>query len=132
MMGINGFEGNGIMAKEILIVDDQLGIRLLLNEVFKKEGYVTHLAPNGVEALKISEQQQIDCVLLDMKIPGMNGIEILQKLKEKNKALPVMMMTAYGEQDLIDEALRLGASNYFTKPFNIFDIVNGVENILSR
>ena len=82
------------MVKEILIVDDQPGIRLLLNEVFKKEGYVTHLAPNGVEALKIFDQQHIDCVLLDMKIPGMNGIEILQKLKEKNKDLPVMMMTA--------------------------------------
>ena len=120
------------MVKEILIVDDQPGIRLLLNEVFKKAGYVTHLAPNGVEALKIFDQEHIDCVLLDMKIPGMNGIEILQKLKEKNKDLPVMMMTAYGEQDLIDEALSLGASNYFTKPFNIFDVLNEVGNILKK
>ena len=131
-MKINGFEGKCIMVKEILIVDDQPGIRLLLNEVFKKDGYVTHLAPNGVEALKIFDQEQIDCVLLDMKIPGMNGIEILQKLKEKNKDVPVMMMTAYGEQDLIDEALRLGASNYFTKPFNIFDVLKEVGNILSK
>ena len=120
------------MTKEILIVDDQPGIRLLLNEVFKKEGYVTHLAPNGIEALKIFDQQHIDCVLLDMKIPGMNGIEILQKLKEKNKDIPVMMMTAYGEQDLIDEALRLGASHYFTKPFNIFDVSNEVGNVLRK
>ena len=120
------------MVKEILIVDDQPGIRLLLNEVFKKDGYVTHLAPNGIEALKIFDQEHIDCVLLDMKIPGMNGIEILQKLKEKNKDVPVMMMTAYGEQDLIDEALRLGASNYFTKPFNIFDVLKEVGNILRK
>ena len=132
MMKINGFWGECIMVKGILIVDDQPGIRLLLNEVFKKDGYVTHLAPNGVEALKIFDQEQIDCVLLDMKIPGMNGIEILQKLKEKNKDVPVMMMTAYGEQDLIDEALRLGASNYFTKPFNIFDVLKEVGNILSK
>ena len=120
------------MTKEILIVDDQPGIRLLLNEVFKKEGYMTHLAPNGIEALKIFDQQHIDCVLLDMKIPGMNGIDILQKLKEKNKDIPVMMMTAYGEQDLIDEALRLGASHYFTKPFNIFDVSNEVANVLRK
>ena len=120
------------MVKEILIVDDQPGIRLLLSEVFKKEGYITHLAPNGIEALKIFDQQHIDCVLLDMKIPGMNGIEILQKLKEKNKDLPVMMMTAYGEQDLIDEALNLGACKYFTKPFNIFDLSKEVENILRK
>ena len=118
------------MAKQLLIVDDQPGIRLLLNEVFKKEGYVTYLAPNGMEALKIFDQEKIDCVLLDMKIPGMNGIEILQQLKEKNKELPVMMMTAYGEQDLIDEALSLGASNYFTKPFNIFDVLNEVKKYL--
>ena len=131
-MKINGFWGECIMVKGILIVDDQPGIRLLLNEVFKKDGYVTHLAPNGIEALKIFDQEHIDCVLLDMKIPGMNGIEILQKLKEKNKDVPVMMMTAYGEQDLIDEALRLGASNYFTKPFNIFDVLKEVGNILSK
>ena len=118
------------MVKEILIVDDQPGIRLLLNEVFKKEGYVPHLAPNGLVALKIFEQEHIDCVLLDMKIPGMNGIEILEKLKEKNNAIPIIMMTAYGEQDLIDEAVRLGAAHYFTKPFDIFSVLKEVGNIL--
>lgn len=116
--------------RKILIVDDQPGIRLLLNEVFKKEGYTPHLAANGMEALKIFEQEPIDCVLLDMKIPGMNGIEILGHLKAKNEKIPVIMMTAYGEQDLIDEAIQLGASNYFTKPFNIFEVVNEVKEIL--
>ncbi|WP_431029055.1 response regulator [Lysinibacillus sp. LZ02] len=117
--------------QNILIIDDQPGIRLLLNEVFKKEGYITYLAQNGIEALKIFDEEAIDCVLLDMKIPGMNGIEILQQLKAKNEAIPVMMMTAYGEQDLIDEAMRLGATKYFTKPFNIFDVLNSVKDVLS-
>ncbi len=116
--------------RKILIIDDQPGIRLLLNEVFKKEGYTPLLAANGMEALKIFEEELIDCVLLDMKIPGMNGLEILEHLKAKNKRIPVIMMTAYGEQELIDEAMKLGASNYFTKPFNIFEVLEEVNEIL--
>ena len=116
--------------RKILIIDDQPGIRLLLNEVFKKEGYTPLLAANGMEALKIFEEELIDCVLLDMKIPGMNGLEILKHLKAKNKRIPVIMMTAYGEQELIDEAMKLGASNYFTKPFNIFEVLEEVNEIL--
>ncbi|MGM9949475.1 MAG: response regulator [Lysinibacillus sp.] len=116
--------------RKILIIDDQPGIRLLLNEVFKKEGYAPLLAANGREALKIAEEETVDCVLLDMKIPGMNGLEILQHLKAKNERMPVIMMTAYGEQELIDEAMGLGASHYFTKPFNIFEVLEEVNGIL--
>lgn len=116
--------------KRLLIVDDQQGIRLLLNEVMKKEGYETYLAANGLEALKFAEEQEIDCVLLDMKIPGMNGIEILNHLKEKWPNLPVFMMTAYGELDIVQEALNLGAIRYFTKPFDIFELRDEVNKIL--
>ncbi len=93
--------------KRLLIVDDQQGIRLLLNEVLKKEGYITYLAANGSEALKYADEQEMDCVLLDMKIPGMDGIEILRRLKKKFPKLPVFMMTAYGELDVVQEALEL-------------------------
>lgn len=115
----------------ILIVDDQHGIRLLLNEVFKKEGYETYLASNGMEALDIFKNEKIDCILLDMKIPGMNGIEILRELRTLSDEINVVMMTAYGEQTLIDEAFALGATKYFTKPFNIFEVRDAVNEILS-
>ena len=117
-------------AKEILIVDDQQGIRLLLNEVFKKEGFHTHLAANGFDALKIAQSQKLDCVLLDMKLPGMDGIEILTHLKEAQLDLPVFMMTAYVEQDLIEQAKSLGVAKYFMKPFNIFEVRDEVKNTL--
>ncbi|WP_042470833.1 response regulator [Bacillus ndiopicus] len=116
---------------KILIVDDQQGIRLLLNEVFKKEGYETYLASNGIEALGIFKNEEIDCILLDMKIPGMNGIEILRELRKLSDKINVVMMTAYGEQALIDEAFQLGATKYFTKPFNIFEVRDAVNEILS-
>ncbi|MFC4410689.1 response regulator [Chungangia koreensis] len=116
--------------KQLLIVDDQHGIRLLLGEVFKREGYQTFLASNGLEALSIAEKKKIDCVLLDMKIPGMDGLEILKNMKAKWPDVPVMMMTAYGELDLIQEALSLGAAKYFTKPFNIYEIRDAVNEAI--
>lgn len=117
--------------KEILIVDDQPGIRLLLNEVFKKEGFHTHLAANGFDALKIAETTTLDCALLDMKIPGMDGLEILERLKAIQPTIPVVMMTAYVEQHMIDSATELGVAKYFTKPFNIFEMRDEVKKILA-
>ncbi|AQQ54295.1 response regulator [Planococcus lenghuensis] len=117
--------------KTILIVDDQPGIRLLLAEVFKKEGYHTVLASNGIEALRKTDETAPDAVLLDMKIPGMNGIEILKRLKAEKPDLPIMMMTAYGELDLIEESVSLGAVRYFTKPFDIFEVRDAVIQLLN-
>lgn len=117
--------------KSILIIDDQRGILLLLDEVFTKEKYQTYLANNGIEALRILEKEQIDCILLDMKIPGMNGIEILRRIKEMKPNVPVFMITATCEEEVIDEAKSLGVIKFFTKPFNIFEIVNEVNTTLS-
>ncbi|AYC28809.1 response regulator [Paenisporosarcina cavernae] len=118
--------------KKLLIVDDQQGIRLLLNEVFKREGYETFLASNGQEAFQIASEQKIDGVLLDMKIPGMDGIQILKRLVQQSPDLPVLMMTAYGELDLIQEALSIGAAKYFTKPFDIYEVRDAVNELVLK
>ena len=73
------------MKAKILIVDDQFGIRILLNEVLQKEGYETFQAANGLQALEIVKNHDPDLVLLDMKIPGMDGIEILKRMKVINR-----------------------------------------------
>ncbi|CAH1226132.1 Sporulation initiation phosphotransferase F [Paenibacillus auburnensis] len=104
---------------KVLIVDDQNGIRILLMEVFNSEGYTTYQAANGKTAIEIVQKESPDLVLLDMKIPGMDGLEILKHLKEINPAIKVIMMTAYGELDMIKEATKLGALMHFTKPFDI-------------
>lgn len=113
--------------KKLLIVDDQVGIRILLLEVFATEGYETFQAANGRAALEIAKMHRPDLVLLDMKIPGMDGLEILKQIKEHDKTIKVIMMTAYGELDMIKEAMDLGALMHFTKPFDIDEMRTAVN-----
>lgn len=117
-------------ARRVLIVDDQFGIRVLLCEVLQKEGYTTFDAANGVQAIEIAKNHALDLVLLDMKIPGMDGIEILKRLKEYDSSIAVIIMTAYGELDMIQQAKDLGALTHFAKPFDIDDIRNIVKEYL--
>ncbi|CDN42610.1 MULTISPECIES: response regulator [Paenibacillus] len=118
--------------KKVLIVDDQNGIRVLLMEVFTSEGYTTFQASNGKLALDIVRNENPDLVLLDMKIPGMDGLEILKHVKTINRSIKVIMMTAYGELDMIKEATDLGAVMHFTKPFDIDEMRLAVNMQLRR
>ncbi|BAU26435.1 two-component system response regulator (stage 0 sporulation protein F) [Aneurinibacillus soli] len=117
--------------KKVLIVDDQYGIRVLLFEVFGKEGYRTFQAANGKQALEIVVNEAPDLVILDMKIPGMDGLEILKEIKKIAPDTKVIMMTAYGELDMIKEATQLGALTHFTKPFDIDELRAAVNNQLA-
>jgi two-component system response regulator (stage 0 sporulation protein F) len=118
------------MKKKLLIVDDQNGIRILLMEVFSSEGYETFQASNGKLALEIVKNVSPDLVLLDMKIPGMDGLDILKHIKSIDPSIKVIMMTAYGELDMIKEATDLGAIMHFTKPFDIDELRNAVNSHL--
>ncbi|TSB44956.1 response regulator [Alkalicoccobacillus porphyridii] len=111
-----------MLLKKLLVVDDQYGIRVLLNEILQKDGYIVFQAANGVQAIKTVEEENPDLILLDMKIPGMDGLEILRRIKSTHPNIKVVMMTAYGELNLINEAIRLGAATYFSKPFDIDDV----------
>ncbi|MCA0988970.1 response regulator [Guptibacillus algicola] len=119
------------MKKKILIVDDQYGIRILLNEIFQKEGYQTYQAANGVQALDIVKNEDPDLVILDMKIPGMDGLEILKRIKKMEARALVIIMTAYGELDMIHQAMDLGAITHFPKPFDIDEITEAVKKELA-
>lgn len=112
---------------KILIVDDQYGIRVLLTEILQAEGYKTYEAANGTQALSIARKEHPDLVLLDMKIPGMDGLEILKQIKKESADTKVMMMTAYGEAKMIEEAMANGAITYFDKPFEIDEVLAEIQ-----
>jgi len=118
------------MKEKLLIVDDQFGIRVLLKEVFDKDGYETFDASNGNQALTIIKDESPDLVLLDVKIPGMDGLEILKEIRERKLETNVIMMTAYGELEMINEAKKLGAVAHFAKPFDIDEVRMKIRGFL--
>jgi two-component system NtrC family response regulator len=101
----------------ILIVDDEKNYLVVLGAFLSGEGYETLTADNGDQALEIVESADLDLVLTDMSMPGMDGIEFLCRIKEKVPELPVVMMTAYGTVEKAVEAMQLGAFNFIQKPF---------------
>jgi two-component system NtrC family response regulator len=102
----------------ILIVDDEKNYPRILGAVLEEEGFEIQTANSGKEALEIMEASDVDLVLTDMKMPSMDGIELLEKIKTKDPELPVIMMTAYGTVDKAVEAMQKGAYSYILKPFD--------------
>ncbi len=102
----------------ILIVDDEKNYLLVLSAVLEEEGYEVLTAQNGREALEIQETSDLDLTLTDMKMPGMDGIMLLEHIKAKDPDLPVIMMTAHGTIDKAVEAMQKGAYSYILKPFD--------------
>jgi two-component system, response regulator, stage 0 sporulation protein F len=119
------------MMKKVLVVDDQYGIRLLLKEVFAKDDFLLLQAANGKQALDMICMEKPDLILLDMKMPGMDGLEILRRLRQMDIQTKVIMMTAYGELDMVAKAKHLGALMHFTKPFDIMEIRSEVMRHLA-
>ncbi len=103
----------------VLVIDDQPGIRRLLAEVLQEEGYAVLEASNGYDGLQKARDARPALILMDMKMPGMDGIETLRELKRLGIGDRVIMMTAYGELALVTEAKEIGATDYITKPFDI-------------
>lgn len=114
----------------VLVIDDQPGIRRLLAEVLQEDGYDVEVAANGQEALQKVKEITPGLILMDMKMPGMDGLETFRELKKIGKAERVVMMTAYGELELVKEAINLGAYKYITKPFDINVIKATVKEAL--
>src|SRR5580704_19771267 len=107
----------------ILIVEDEQKLRRLLELHLGDEGFVTWAAGDAETGLNILSREKIDLIITDFRLPGMTGVEFLQAVKRTNAALPVVIMTAYGTVESAVEAMKIGASNYVTKPFSLDELV---------
>ncbi|MBU4491642.1 MAG: response regulator [Euryarchaeota archaeon] len=103
----------------ILVVDDEAGVCDVLQKILAQDGYDVSTATSGTRALTLMKKSPADLVLLDIKMPKMDGIETLRKLREFNKDAVVVILTAYGTLSTAREAMQLGAYDYITKPFDV-------------
>ena len=113
----------------ILIAEDEVNLALLLERILKKEGYLVYTASDGVSAKSILEAKQIDLVLTDIKMPDMDGIELLKYIKKIDSSIEVIVMTAFATVDTAINALKLGAKDYIRKPFDIDEVISAVKKV---
>jgi len=106
----------------ILIVDDDSSLRNMLSIVLKKEGYIIFSAENGKTAIKLLKKNHVDLIISDIKMPDISGIDLLQKVKSINPELPFILITAFSSTNDAIEAMKLGADDYITKPFNLDEL----------
>lgn len=119
------------MNRRVLVVDDEANVRKALSMTLRKNGYETHEAASGAEALEQIGTFGPEVMLLDLRMPGLDGMETLRRLKQKDGKHPkVVMMTAYGSAGDVMEAMRLGAFDYVQKPFDLVQVKKVVANAL--
>ena len=112
---------------KLLIVDDEIEICEFLKSFFEERNYQIKTATSGEQALKAVDEFKPSVVLLDIKMSGVDGIQVLQKIKAKHPRIKVIMVTALETRDKIEECLRLGADNYITKPLSLEYLENDVR-----
>jgi DNA-binding NtrC family response regulator len=112
----------------ILVVDDEESVRDSLNLWFTEDGYSVECAENGKQALSFLESHTFDIILTDLKMPGMDGLELLQRIKSLNKDSIIIIMTAFASVDTAVKALKDGAFDYVTKPFDPDDLSHLIRN----
>ena len=118
--------------QSILVVDDEPNYQIVLSELLKEEGYEIFTADSGESGLAIVRNTDLDLVLTDMKMPAMDGIEFLKKIKEHNQDLPVILITAYAEVEKAVEAMHLGAFTFLAKPFSNQQLLASVKKALEH
>lgn len=113
---------------KILLIDDEAAIRSALKEILEYESYEVKEAEDGPTGIKLIEKEEFDLVFCDIKMPRMDGLEVLEKIKEKNSELPVVMMTGHGTVETAVESLKKGAFDFIQKPLDLNRILVTVRN----
>jgi len=118
--------------KKVLVIDDEDIVRISCSRTLAPVGFEVRLARNGVEGLKILEEGPFDLVLTDLKMPDMDGIEVLRRIKEGWPAVEVIIITGYQTVDTAVKSIKLGAFDYIEKPFTPDALITAVSKALDR
>jgi DNA-binding NtrC family response regulator len=116
----------------ILVVDDEPSARMGLDMLLRQAGFRVQVADDGLAGLQAASEFAPDVVVTDLKMPRMDGITLLQKLREQDRDVPVIVATAFGEVSSAVAAMRAGADDYLTKPLDIDELVLAVERAMQR
>ena len=103
---------------KILVIDDEKDLCFLFKKILTPEGYTVFTAGNGYDGIKINQKNDPDIILLDLKMPGIDGIETLRRIRKKDSGVIVIIITGYGDAETIREAEDLNVYEYMSKPFN--------------
>ena len=117
---------------KVLVVDDESDIRESLELLLASEGYAVELAQNAGEGLQKMESQPYDLVLLDLMMPDRSGMEVLQEVRARDQETPIFMITAYGSVEAAVQALKYGASDYFSKPWDNEKLLIEIDRMIAR
>jgi DNA-binding NtrC family response regulator len=116
----------------VLVVDDEVNARTALGELLREEGYTVEIAADGFKALGKLEDFAPDVVVTDLKMPGLTGVELMEKVRERDPECVVVVMTAHGGIESAVQAMRMGAADYLTKPLNLEELVLVLKRELER
>ncbi|WP_437631033.1 sigma-54-dependent transcriptional regulator [Sorangium sp. So ce854] len=119
-------------SSRVLVVDDEASARSGLEKLLRQEGYAVDAAGDGAEALEIAAERPPDVVVTDLKMPKMDGMALLGKLREQDPSLPVIVVTAFGDVTSAVQAMRAGAEDYLTKPVDFDALLLSIERALER
>ncbi len=119
-------------SRQILVADDDAPIREMIRTLLEDEGYEVSEASTGQEALDGLKAGKFDLMILDMRMPGMTGLDVLKQLREKQGELPVILMTAHGSPNIAIQASSLGVYGYITKPFEMDEVLNQIQHYFER
>lgn len=123
---------NKIRPRRILVADDTETITTLLSVALRAEGYRVVTAPNGVSAYELGTDQRIDLAILDHLMPGLLGLEVLEKWTADGLEFPVIMLSGVDEESTVLECLRIGAVDFVRKPFRLDELIARVRLALNR
>jgi len=118
------------VANKILVVDDEEALRTVLSSELESEGYLVQSAGDGEAAMKILGEQDFHLVLLDIKMPNVDGFEVLKFLKQKHPQTKVIMLTGFADLKNAIESKKLGAEDFVSKPYDLVDLLTTVERVL--